>query len=250
DMGRLAEGFLRMRCRELGRNDLELSEGDRRLLTAYSWPGNVRELQHVIERAVILSPRPPLRLDRALAGVSMVPASHIEQLGGPARDTLLREEDLLTLERENLLAALRKTGGRIAGPGGAADLLKMRPSTLRDRMRSLGIARERWGAWAGIPAARATSMPEPTAPPAPLADAVGPAAGRDRSPSAASPRPDTSGTKVLVLDDDPDLRAALRDVLRALCGRECVEARSVDDLIAQASDALDCDVAILDINLG
>src|SRR5213076_3386940 len=66
DIVPLAEHFLRVSSAKLGRAALTLDEAQRQMLLAYDWPGNVRELQHVIERAVILSPGPPLRLERAL----------------------------------------------------------------------------------------------------------------------------------------------------------------------------------------
>jgi transcriptional regulator with GAF, ATPase, and Fis domain len=125
DVAVLADHFLRLQARD---DALVLSDGDRRRLVAYDWPGNVRELQHVIERAVILSPGPPLRLDLAL------PAP-------PARDQLLSGDDLRELERRSLLAALEGAGWRVAGRAGAAAALGVRPSTLRDRMRALGIKR-------------------------------------------------------------------------------------------------------------
>src|SRR5262249_25964232 len=64
DIVMLAEHFLRTRAGS--RRDLTLTDEQRSLLTSYDWPGNVRELEHVIERAVILSPRAPLRLEQAL----------------------------------------------------------------------------------------------------------------------------------------------------------------------------------------
>src|SRR5262249_23415188 len=66
DIVPLAEHFLRTQSTKLGRQGLALGEAHTRLLEAYAWPGNVRELQHAIERAVILSVVPPLRLEGAL----------------------------------------------------------------------------------------------------------------------------------------------------------------------------------------
>jgi transcriptional regulator with GAF, ATPase, and Fis domain len=129
----LARHFLDVHMGRARRTGLSLSPDDAARLLAYDWPGNVRELDHVIERAVILSRAPPLRLDLALP------------LRGPARPAalpeILREDDLQRIERENLMLALKKAGYRISGPGGAADLLGMRPSTLRDRMKAFGISR-------------------------------------------------------------------------------------------------------------
>jgi transcriptional regulator with GAF, ATPase, and Fis domain len=131
DILALAEHFLAIHSRELGRRGLVLEEEHRRLLESYDWPGNVRELQHVIERAVILSSRPPLRLDLALKPSS---GSHSSQEG-----RLLTDAELRSLERANLLSALERCGWQVSGNGGAAELLGVNASTLRDRMRAFDV---------------------------------------------------------------------------------------------------------------
>jgi transcriptional regulator with GAF, ATPase, and Fis domain len=131
DVAPLAEHFLLQAAAKLGRTGLHIGEAHRRQLLAYQWPGNVRELKHVIERAVILSPQPPLELAQALAVAQPVRESPV----------ILRDDDLRSLERSSIANALERSGGRVAGPGGAAELLGMRPSTLRDRMKALGIHR-------------------------------------------------------------------------------------------------------------
>jgi formate hydrogenlyase transcriptional activator len=99
-----------------------------RALAAYSWPGNVRELEHLIERAVILSPGTELKL----------PPFEVDfgEQAGVASSSSLEE-----VEREHILRVLRATGGKIAGPGGAAEQLHMNRTTLNSRMRKLGISR-------------------------------------------------------------------------------------------------------------
>jgi DNA-binding NtrC family response regulator len=114
---------------------LRLDEAQLHALEAYEWPGNIRELRHVIERAVILSRTPPLRLDLALPALPVAP--HVPPPAGGIRT----DAQLRALERENLLATLERVGWRVAGAGGAAELLGIRPSTLRDRMKALGIQR-------------------------------------------------------------------------------------------------------------
>lgn len=129
----LAEHFLKKSARELARPGLSFSEEQRRALVEYDWPGNIRELQHVVERAVILSRSPPLRLDIGLPGAAA---------RAPVTDRpILTDIELRALEVENLKAALERTGFRVTGAGGAAELLGVKPSTLRDRMKSLGIQR-------------------------------------------------------------------------------------------------------------
>jgi transcriptional regulator with GAF, ATPase, and Fis domain len=99
-------------------------------LTNYDWPGNVRELKNVLERAVITSSDGVLRLPEKLAGVSL-----------QANSSEL-ESNLVTLEsveRQHILRVLEATDWRISGPKGAANILGLNPSTLRFRMKKLGL---------------------------------------------------------------------------------------------------------------
>jgi formate hydrogenlyase transcriptional activator len=102
-------------------------------LMAYDWPGNVRELRNVLERAVITSPGSVLHLPAGFESES------------PERPQDVSEEwhSLEEAERRYILKALDKTGGRIEGPGGAAELLQLKPSTLRFRIHKLGIKRKK-----------------------------------------------------------------------------------------------------------
>jgi transcriptional regulator with GAF, ATPase, and Fis domain len=98
-------------------------------LASYDWPGNVRELENVLERAVITTPDRTLRLSEPLS------AEPLDVLPG-APTTILTD-----VERAHILRVLRANGWRIEGPRGAASALGLRPSTLRSRMRKLGIRR-------------------------------------------------------------------------------------------------------------
>jgi transcriptional regulator with GAF, ATPase, and Fis domain len=109
-------------------------------LRTYAWPGNVRELQNVIERAVITAVDGWLDLCALLpdtAGADR-PAQPAEAAG-----TVRTARELEQLERDNILRALESTGWRVAGKGGAAYLLEMRPSTLSSRIKAFGITRPR-----------------------------------------------------------------------------------------------------------
>lgn len=104
-------------------------------LAAHRWPGNVRELQNVVERAVILSRGGPLRFQLEVPAASEAGTP----VASPALPRLLTRQDLKRLERESLLEALAQSGGRVFGPGGAAELLGMKPTTLASRIAALGL---------------------------------------------------------------------------------------------------------------
>ena len=113
-------------------------------LLNYPWPGNIRELQNVIERAVIVSAEPVIRLDRDLIPVTGAKAAENQGEHSPqSRDIDLDSADaFLTLnevERNHILEALHKTGGKIEGLKGAAKILDLHPNTLRHRIQKLGI---------------------------------------------------------------------------------------------------------------
>src|SRR5690606_27182715 len=97
-------------------------------LVALHWPGSIRDLENVLERAVITSPGPVLRLPGPLQS---------DPVDGPA----LPFTRLADIERVHILRMLDQTGWRIEGPLGAAMALDLKPSTLRSRMRKLGIRR-------------------------------------------------------------------------------------------------------------
>jgi transcriptional regulator with GAF, ATPase, and Fis domain len=102
-------------------------------LLAYDWPGNVRELQNVIERALILSRGQPL----TFPGLGAV---------GPRAQEVFRQSSVSAstalddITVDHLRRTLDATRGRIEGPGGAAELLRLNPSTLRNKLRKHGIA--------------------------------------------------------------------------------------------------------------
>jgi transcriptional regulator with GAF, ATPase, and Fis domain len=146
DIPLLASAFAERYARRSGRTLEPLSESCIRRLQSYSWPGNVRELQNVIERAVIISRDGRLDLDRALPEEARVAApSAAADWGdgdGPAIHTAREIEEL---ERRNYRRALDAAGWKVAGEGGAAALLGMKPSTLSSRMKALGISRPQRG---------------------------------------------------------------------------------------------------------
>jgi len=109
-----------------------LADGAIDRLMAYSWPGNVRELENVIERAMILQKNGPLMFDH------LVPLSQ----GHEASLFHAQENEPLKLDQvvsRHIQQVLKMTRGKVHGRGGAAELLGVNPSTLRNRMNQLGI---------------------------------------------------------------------------------------------------------------
>jgi formate hydrogenlyase transcriptional activator len=109
-------------------------------LTSYQWPGNIRELENVLERAIILSNDPVLRIDAEVFGAPPKPDSLVtlttEQIEDPSAASLEG------MERNHILAVLKRTNWVIEGAKGAAKILDLHPNTLRSRMKKLGIKRE------------------------------------------------------------------------------------------------------------
>ncbi|OPY73026.1 MAG: Formate hydrogenlyase transcriptional activator [Syntrophorhabdus sp. PtaU1.Bin058] len=107
-------------------------------LVRYDWPGNVRELENVIERALILSKGGPLVFDRLFP---FYESAHIDLPLPSSRQKERRSLDEVV--SDHIRQTLVETKGKVHGPGGAAELLGMHPSTLRSKMKKLGIAHKR-----------------------------------------------------------------------------------------------------------
>lgn len=103
-------------------------------LMHYRWPGNVRELEHVIERAMLLAEGEVLTIHLPLADEELA-ATPLSQTSAPPSALLSLEE----MERRYIQEVLRSTRGVIAGKGGAAEILDLPASTLRSRMKKLGL---------------------------------------------------------------------------------------------------------------
>lgn len=128
DIPLLVQHFVDKHARKIGKKLETISKNAMKALQNQSWPGNVRELEHVIERAVITSPGPVLLLSDG-------PETHaFEERKDPLKG-------LKVIEREHILKVLGESGWKIDGRGGAASLLGLHPSTLRFRLKKLGIRR-------------------------------------------------------------------------------------------------------------
>jgi PAS domain S-box-containing protein len=139
DIPRLVEYFVREIGMRMGKEFTEVPSVVMQELIEYHWPGNVRELQNVIERAVIISPVGVLRLPEPLVRDEPKLPNQRDEVG--VRQTVNKFDTLDQAERQHILRALEATGWRISGPYGAAAMLKLNPSTLRFRMKKLGLSR-------------------------------------------------------------------------------------------------------------
>jgi formate hydrogenlyase transcriptional activator len=156
DIPLLAMFFLDRFAKKFGKQIEAVSKESMDRLVEYSWPGNIRELQNVIERGVVLCSGELLTMDAELFPLPANPGSirpTVENSGIAARSTNLplppapqpspepppASDSLDEVEKRHILAVLERTKGKVEGPHGAATILNMNPSTLRSRMRKLGI---------------------------------------------------------------------------------------------------------------
>ncbi|ULA64401.1 MAG: Formate hydrogenlyase transcriptional activator [Nitrospira sp.] len=130
DIPLLAQHFLQL-CRvKLNRGHVVFDDMALERLTQYDWPGNIRELQNVIERATILAPTHLVAIDERVVVPSWRQASAAVP-SSPVQDSA----------RHHIHQTLEQAGWRIYGPLGAANRLGINPSTLRSRMKKLGLSR-------------------------------------------------------------------------------------------------------------
>jgi transcriptional regulator with GAF, ATPase, and Fis domain len=133
DIPALVQHFMMKKAREIGRVEIPtLTSGSIDKLMQYNWPGNVRELQNAVERAIILSRGGPLVFDD-LGINGNKPAMTVPLASGPD------VQDFQQAVTKIIMQALGRTDGRVGGEKGAAKLLNLNPSTLRTKMRKLGI---------------------------------------------------------------------------------------------------------------
>jgi transcriptional regulator with GAF, ATPase, and Fis domain len=128
DIPILVNFFVTKYSKKFGRPFTRISQKTLDELARYTFPGNIRELEHMVERALITSIGGRLQID--------VPAS-----GQHTISTASTHMNMNEANRRHIVAALQETRWRIQGPKGAAHLLGLKPSTLRNRMRKLGITR-------------------------------------------------------------------------------------------------------------
>jgi transcriptional regulator with GAF, ATPase, and Fis domain len=146
DIPLLAAHFVDLAVRELECKRPRLTDAGIKVLQDYDWPGNVRELRNLIERTTIVAQggalffELPVTVDRPNSNET---GPHSPEFEGKAdaEPDYFTEAEIRRLERENILAVLRKTGWKIKGIDGAAELLGIKPTTLASRMEKLGLKR-------------------------------------------------------------------------------------------------------------
>lgn len=129
DIPGLVAYFVQKFARQLDRRIERIPADVMDRLISWSWPGNIRELQNIIERSVILSQGPDLR----------VPVADLQRPAGT--EAAQAGRTLEELERLEIMKALRECRGVIGGPAGAAVRLGLKRTTLNSRMKKLGITR-------------------------------------------------------------------------------------------------------------
>lgn len=137
DIPALTAHFVQRKTRELKMHEKpSLAPGAMDRLRSYRWPGNVRELENLVERALIecqTQPGSPLLHFNTFPNHPFEPAKEAD----PQNDDPIRPLDLAMAE--HITKALNRASGKVEGPDGAAAMLGLHPSTLRGRMRKLGI---------------------------------------------------------------------------------------------------------------
>lgn len=141
DIPLLAQHFVALSVKELRCPPPRLTRAALARLQHYHWPGNVRELRNVIERAVILARGGTLHFDLPATEPAAPPPATSPRPPERGHPGFLTEVEMERRERENVLAVLDSAGWRIKGPGGAAELLGVKPTTLLSRLKRMGLAR-------------------------------------------------------------------------------------------------------------
>ena len=128
-------------ARQFGKQITGVAQDTMELLSRYDWPGNIRELQNVIERAVVLSKGPVLRLGSDLLPArNAAPAEQVVSLSNQ-QSAENAHSTLEQVEKRYIVNILEQASWVIEGDRGAAKILDLHPNTLRSRMKKLGIER-------------------------------------------------------------------------------------------------------------
>lgn len=138
DLPALVEHFIKHFSKKSGRSVTGISPEVLEQLSQYQWPGNVRELVHLIERSVLLTNGTTIKQ-------ILLPKSFSESSNNSPTASLNSMHRLKTIDensKEYIVSVLKKCGGRVAGKGGAAEILAIQPTTLHSRIKKLGITKD------------------------------------------------------------------------------------------------------------
>jgi PAS domain S-box-containing protein len=137
DIPILTTHFLNLIGRRIGRDDLRVSEADVARMQSYDWPGNIRELQNLLERSAIIAGNSrTLRIQ--LPDSLKASAETVIQSDNPSA-VIVTEAERRARDRQMIEQALEQCNGKVFGPGGAAELLGIKPTTLASRIKRWGI---------------------------------------------------------------------------------------------------------------
>ncbi|MBW2367474.1 MAG: sigma 54-interacting transcriptional regulator [Deltaproteobacteria bacterium] len=129
DIPLLVQYFLKNYAEKFGKSVGKISAADMERLMSYDWPGNVRELENVIERGIILSVGDRFKTPDLKKGYLQA---------APENQVITLAE----IQRRHIIRAIKKTQGKIFGPGGAAEILDIHPQTLYSKMKKFNISKE------------------------------------------------------------------------------------------------------------
>jgi PAS domain S-box-containing protein len=144
DIPLLANYFLKNLVKTLGKDFNDIAPESMQLLLDYHWPGNIRELQNVIERSAILNKGSRLLINQSLISSDITQAANSTSSQPHTKENSQQAIDnyrLVDFEKQHILKILEITHWTIAGKGGAAEMLDLPASTLRSKMKKLGIHR-------------------------------------------------------------------------------------------------------------
>jgi PAS domain S-box-containing protein len=144
DIPLLVSFFLQRFAKKFGRPVKRVADDTIQRLVRYTWPGNIRELQNVIERAILLSPGDTLTLAPDFGPPQFTTpglTTGKEQSVAPTAPATANSGSLEEVERRHIESVLAQANWMIEGERGAAKILNLNPSTLRSRMKNLGIKR-------------------------------------------------------------------------------------------------------------
>lgn len=142
DIPLLAKYFVGLLAKELKCPKPRLTEAGVVRLQDYAWPGNIRELRNVIEHAIIVARGKALEFELPTMEVAPAFAPPLFAARETVEPEFLTEPEIQRRERENLRIVLNKTGWKIKGADGAAELLGVKPTTLISRIKKMGLKRE------------------------------------------------------------------------------------------------------------